>query len=243
MIPMRVLILAGGLGTRLRSAIGSTPKAMAPVAGRPFLEYLLGQTARNGFGRVALLTGHGAEIIEGYFRTGQQHGLEIAYSAEPEPLGTGGALRLAASRFPDERFLVMNGDSLFDIPLLPLVDAHRRTAALVTLALARATERGRFGGVEVDAYGSVTRFVEKGEPMAGGQVNAGIFVIERSVLESIEPGGAVSLEHEIFPSLVGRGLHAVPFEGTLVDIGVPPDLAALQARPEAVIAAAGGVQG
>ncbi len=240
---MRVLILAGGLGTRLRRAIGPTPKAMASVAGRPFLEYLLRQTARNGSRRVALLTGFGAEIIEGYFGTGAQHGLEIAYSRELEPLGTGGALRLAASRFPDERFLVMNGDSLFDISLDRLVDAHIRTSARITLALARASERGRFGGVEVDALGSVSRFVEKGEPTADGLVNAGIYVVERSVLEAIEPGRAVSLEREVFPALVGRGLYAVPFEGTLVDIGVPPDLAALQAQPEALISAGEGMRG
>ncbi|MBA2635748.1 MAG: NTP transferase domain-containing protein [Sphingomonas sp.] len=240
---MRVLILAGGLGTRLRPAIGSTPKAMAPVAGHPFLEYLLGQAARSGFRRVALLTGSGAEVIERYFGNGTQYGLKIAYSREPEPLGTGGALRLAASRFPDERFLVMNGDSLFDIPLDRLVDTHDRTSARATLALARATERGRFGGVEVDALGRVGRFVEKGEPAADGLVNAGIYVVERPVLEGIEPGRAVSLEREVFPALVGAGLYAVPFEGTLVDIGLPPDLAALQAQPDALIAAGGGLRG
>lgn len=231
---MRVLILAGGLGTRLRPAIGATPKSMAPVAGRPFLEHLLERAARGGSRRVVLLTGYGADTIEGYFGTGQEHGLEIAYSREPEPLGTGGALRLAASRFPDERFLVMNGDSFFDIPLPSLVDAHLRSGAVVTLALAHARELGRFGGVEVGADGRVSRFVEKGEPVRGGLVNAGIYIIERGVLDAIAPGRAVSLEREIFPALVGEGLHAVPFPGSLVDIGVPADLEALRARPEAL---------
>lgn len=235
---MRVLILAGGLGTRLRPAIGATPKALAPVAGRPFLEHLLDRPAREGFRCVALLTGYGAESIEGYFGTGHQHGLEIAYSREPEPLGTGGALRLAVSRFPDERFLVMNGDSFFDIPLRSLVDAHLATGALATLALARASEGGRYGGVEIDAGGRVSRFVEKGQPLAGGLVNAGIYVIERSVLEAISAARAVSLEREVLPALVGEGLHALPFPGSLVDIGVPADLIALQADPEPLTSSA-----
>jgi NDP-sugar pyrophosphorylase family protein len=236
---MRALILAGGLGTRLRRAIGATPKAMAPVAGRPFLEFLLDRSAQAGFRRVVLLTGYGAETIEGYFGTGQERGLEIAYSREPEPLGTGGALRLAASRFPDERFLVMNGDSFFDIALPSLVEAHLLSGALATLALAHAPEPGRFGGVEAETDGRVSRFVEKGEPVPGGLVNAGIYVIERSVLDAIAPGRAVSLEREVFPALVGQGLYAVPFAGSLVDIGVPLDLEALRARPEALTLPAG----
>ena len=239
MTSMRVLILAGGLGTRLRPAIGSTPKAMAEVAGRPFLEHLLDRVTRDGFRRVCLLTGYGAEAIEGYFGTGHKRGLEIAYSQEPEPLGTGGALRLAASRFPDERFVVMNGDSLFQLPLRSLIDEHLHKGALATLALAQAAEPGRYGGVETDADGQVCRFVEKGEPTAGGLVNAGIYVIERSVLEAIPSGPAVSLEREVFPALVGEGLYAVAFDGPLVDIGVPRDLEALQTRPDMVVATAG----
>ena len=239
MTSMRVLILAGGLGTRLRPAIGSTPKAMAEVAGRPFLEHLLDRVTRDGFRQVCLLTGYGAQAIEGYFGTGHERGLAIAYSQEPEPLGTGGALRLAASRFPDERFVVMNGDSLFQLPLRSLIDEHLHKGALATLALAQAAEVGRYGGVETDGDGQVCRFVEKGEPAAGGLVNGGIYVIERSVLEAIPSGRAVSLEREVFPALVGEGLYAVPFDGPLVDIGVPRDLEALRTRPDMVMATAG----
>lgn len=240
MTSIRVLILAGGLGTRLRPAIGTTPKAMAEVAGRPFLAHLLDRVARDGFRHVALLTGYGAEVIAEYFGPGHDRGLEIAYSPEPEPLGTGGALRLAASRFPDERFVVMNGDSLFSIPLHSLIDAHLDAAALATLALAQASEPGRFGGVERDADGRVRRFVEKGAAMAGGLVNAGIYVIERSVLTTIPSGRAVSLEREVFPALVGEGLYAFPFDGPLVDIGVPRDLDALRSQPEMALKNAGG---
>jgi len=212
---------------------------MADVAGRPFLEHLLNRAARGGFRRVCLLTGYGAEAIEGYFGTGHSRGLDIAYSREPEPLGTGGALRLAASSLPDERFVVMNGDSLFQVPLQALIDAHLEKDALVTLALAHAAEPGRYGGVETDINGQVGRFVEKGEPTVGGLVNGGIYVIERSVLEAIPSGRAVSLEREVFPGLVGEGLYAVAFNGPLVDIGVPRDLEALRTRPDMVPAAAG----
>ncbi|HEV8054323.1 MAG TPA: nucleotidyltransferase family protein [Candidatus Limnocylindrales bacterium] len=237
---MRAFILAGGFGTRLRGILDvSVPKPMAPVAGRPFIEYLVRQLERDGIREVTLLTGHGADVIERYFGTGGTGVVEIAYSREPEPLGTGGALRLAASRFPGDRYLVMNGDTFFDIPLPTLIAAHDEAldrGARVTMALASSSETARFGTVDLDRDGSVTRFVEKDIGEGGGLINAGIAVVESGVLLGIPDDRAVSLEREILPRLVRQGLHGRAFEARFVDIGVPEAYRALSLAPDAVLA-------
>ncbi len=236
---MRTFILAGGLGTRLRDVTGEAPKSMAQVAGRPFLAYLLLQLRRDGFRDVVVLTGYGADAIERYFGTGGSLGVDITYSREPLPLGTGGALRLAATRSPGERYLVMNGDSFLDIHVDALVHAHRSAVArgaVATVALARVPDAARFGTVEIDARGTVTRFVEKSAG-SRGDINAGIYVLEASVIEAIEPDRPVSLEREILAGLVGRGLMGIPYEAAFADIGVPESYRALCADPEPLIAA------
>lgn len=239
---MQVLILAGGLGTRLRSVVGDTPKSMAQVGGRPFLEYLILQIRRAGLSEVVLCTGHGADVIERYFGTGNGSGVDIAYSREPEPYGTGGALRLAASRFPAKRSLVMNGDSFFDIQLETLWQRHQTTPARVTMALARGVEGMRYGVVGIDPTGSVTSFVEKATGSSSdrltaepGLINAGLYVMEAPILAAIPEGRPVSLEREVLPTLVGDGLRGEVFSAHFTDIGVPEDLALLRAAPELLL--------
>lgn len=236
---MLTFILAGGLGTRLRGVLDpSVPKPMAPVAGRPFLVYLLRQLRREGLDRVVLLTGHGADAVERYFGTGASQGLRIEYSPEELPLGTGGALRLAASRFPAPRYLIMNGDTFFDIPISRLAAQHERAAtsgAQLTMALARSADAARFGIVELDPDGCVRRFAEKGA-QGSGLINAGIYLMERDVPLLAASDRPVSLEREILPQLVGRGLRAMAFDGAFVDIGVPESYRALDAAPESVLA-------
>ena len=231
-------MLVGGLGTRLRPAVGSTPKPMATVAGRPFLEYLLLQLRRDGFRDVVMLAGYGAEALRRYFREGREWGVSITYSSEPEPLGTGGALRHALPILEGQRFLVMNGDSFFDISLLDLTAAHRSDGitAAATLALARSGETERFGSVEVDAAERVTAFREKIASRGEGLINAGLYVLERTTIEDIPAGRAVSLEREIFPDLVGRGLYGTELHGAFIDIGIPEAYEGLLADPTRVLA-------
>jgi NDP-sugar pyrophosphorylase family protein len=228
---VQAIILAGGLGTRLRSVVPDLPKPMADVGGRPFLDYLLRQLARGGFDDVILATGHRAEAIEQYFGRGGGHGMRLAYSREPQPLGTGGALKLAERHLAGDRIVVMNGDSFFDIPIRELVATHERSGATATLALSHRDEAGRYGSVELDAGGAVTGFAEKTASAAPGLVNGGVYVVERSVVAAMPAGVPVSLEHDVFPSLVGRGLHGVAFDGAFIDIGVPADLEALRTAP------------
>jgi mannose-1-phosphate guanylyltransferase len=236
------LILVGGLGTRLRPAIGTdTPKPMADVAGRPFLAYLLAQLRRDGFGRVVLATGHGAEAVERYFGTGESPNQTITYSSEPAPLGTGGALRYARPRLHGDRVLVMNGDSFLEARLGDLVDAHARArranpALLASLCLARVDDPGRYGAVECDADGTIRRFREKSADAPAGLINAGIYVVERALIDGIPEGRPVSLEREVFPALADGRLHGVELTGSFVDIGIPEAYAALRADPSRLLA-------
>jgi NDP-sugar pyrophosphorylase family protein len=221
------VVLAGGLGTRLRPAIGAHPKALAPVAGRPFLSHLFSWLRASGLQRVVLCVGFGADEVESTFGDGAELGLQLVYSRESELLGTGGALRLARPLLGGGPMLVLNGDSLLRANLSTLVEGHLRSAAAATLLLARVPDRAPFGAIEIDRRGRILAFEEKGR--AGpGPVNAGVYVINRDVLEQIPEGRPVSLEKEIFPRLVGS-LRGVTVDGPLVDIGTPQSLVAAQA--------------
>lgn len=244
---MQALILAGGLGTRLRSVIGAElPKPMASFAGRPFLAWLMLQLRREGITDIWLLTGHGADLVEAYFGTGDSLGIALRYSVEPVPLGTGGALRLVLPQLEGDRFLVTNGDSFLAAPLGPLVDAHLRARAdghdvAATLALTPREDASRFGAVTLADDGAIVAFREKDPEPAPGLVSAGIYVLERSVLESIPPDRPVSLEREVWPALLDGRLRGLPMTGAFTDMGVPDAFAALQADPSPLVSIAQGV--
>lgn len=220
-------ILAGGLGTRLREVVCDRPKALATVNGRPFLQYLLEQLADNGISRVVLGTGYLGEQIENAF--GKRHrGMEILYSREPEPLGTGGALRHALPLLDGEELLVMNGDSFCDFDYHAFRSFHREKRGSMTLCLAQEPEIARYGAVKVDQGGRITEFAEKGAVSGGGAINAGIYLLRRAVIEGIPAGRAVSLEKEIIPELIGAGLFGFRTRGRFIDIGIPGDYRAAQ---------------
>jgi D-glycero-alpha-D-manno-heptose 1-phosphate guanylyltransferase len=203
------------------AARSSTPsKVLAPVAGRPFLEYLLIQLRDQGFRDVTLAVGHMAERIEAQFGSGQSLGLGLRYSREHEPLGTGGALRLALALTKSNDLLVLNGDSFFGIDFGALVDFHTRQPAAATIGLARVPKCARYGSVSIDETGRVLAFREKGET-GSGIINGGIYVFTRSAIEQIAPDRAVSLERETLPGLVGYGLYGVLLDGYFADIGTP----------------------
>ncbi len=218
------VILAGGLGTRLRSAIDDRPKVLAPVRGRPFLSYLLDQLEAAGVQEVALCVGYLGAQIERSFGTSYR-GLRLAYSWEASPLGTGGALRNAASLLHSDTVLVANGDSYCDADLQALLDRHRQWRAAATLLLAQVPRAGRYGRVIVDRNGRIESFEEKsGE--SPGVINAGIYLIGCGLLETLPANRAISLEREVFPHWVGRGLYGYASEGRFLDIGTPDAYAA-----------------
>lgn len=236
---MQALILAGGAGTRLSSVLAGLNKPMAPIAGKPFLEYLLRQLKQHKIDEVILCVGYKADLIRSYFGTGADWGIKISYSCEEDFLGTAGALKLAERHIRGDDFLVMNGDSLFDIELRALMHYHLDRQATATVALAYVDDTQRYGAVSVDESSQIVRFIEKRESNTGGLINGGVYVFSRKVLDFIPPGQPVSLERNILPGLIRKGLYGLPSKGYFVDIGVPADYLGLQSNPAQLLTAVG----
>jgi NDP-sugar pyrophosphorylase family protein len=216
-------ILAGGLGTRLRAVVPDAPKVLAPAGGRPMLAHLLDQLADAGFTRVVLGTGYMGEKVEAAFGRGFR-GMELVYSRESEPLGTGGALRFAAPHFRADHVLVMNGDSYVAADLPAFVSWHRAHRADVSILLAEVPDPGRYGAVETGADGRITAFREKDPGLKGpAWINAGVYVIRRAAVDRIPVGRQISLEREV---LAGKQLALYGYAGgsAFLDIGLPESL-------------------
>lgn len=213
------LILAGGLGTRLRSVI-TTPKVLAPVLGRPFLTHLLDQLVAYRIPQVILATGHQADLVEAAIGT-QYQSLRILYSRESEPRGTGGALRLALPQITEGPLMVFNGDSYSTADLIAARRFHDHHHAEATLVLQKVPDASRFGRVQTDPDGRILAFEEKQNRSEPAWVNAGIYFLSRRFLESIPENRSVSLEREVFPQWINRGLYAFHAPGLFHDIGTP----------------------
>lgn len=216
------IILCGGAGLRLRSITADAPKSMASVAGRPFLELLLKQLRRSGFERVILAVGYQRDVIRAHFGS-DAFGLQVAYSEESTPLGTGGALRNAAGLIESGNVLIMNGDSYTDINLATLLDEHRNTGAEATVVVVPVDGRSDMGNVQVGVGGRLERFDEKTEGAAAGFNNAGIYMMTQGLVNDIPAGTQISLERELFPRWIkaGRDVRAMVSNGGCMDIGTP----------------------
>ena len=222
---MEAIVLAGGLGTRLKQIVPDLPKPMAPIAGRPFLEILLTALARKGFTRVVLSLGFMAEKIIAHF--GDRYaGMELVYEVEHQPLGTGGAIRAALLRCAADHVFVFNGDTYLDLEVDELEELWQRSRRPV-IVVREVPDTARFGRVEMNG-GQVTAFLEKG--MAGtGLINAGCYVLPRRALEAFPLGQNFSIETEYLAKELGR----IYFDGFVtcgrfIDIGVPEDYARAQ---------------
>lgn len=228
---MKAIILAGGMGTRLRGVIEEIPKPMAPVGGKPFLEYLFLQLKRWKSTDVVLSVGYRKEIIKSYFGNGSRFGVNISYSEEDQPLGTGGALKKAISLNDDSYFIVMNGDSFFNINFGDLIKYHTSKPGVTTMSLARVTDRGRYGSVEINDDGSIMIFQKEG-PQTPGFINGGIYVINRDIAKYI-PEGKISLEEHVLP-LIQRDslLYGKIFDAFFLDMGTPEDYLWIGRHPE-----------
>lgn len=231
-------ILAGGLGIRLRPVVDGRPKALAEIQGRPLLAHLLERLEALGISRAVLCTGYlGGQIREA--AGDRLGGLSIAYSQEEIPLGTAGALRLAAAGIETEHVLAMNGDSWCTADLHEFWRWHRARMAEASLILVQAPPAERYGRVQVDGEGRVVKFEEKGKPSSSPWINAGIYLIRRELLLTIPAGRPVSMEREVFPSWIGRGFYGWLSEGKFLDIGTPESYARAEdffraARPREV---------
>ena len=226
---LNCLILVGGTGSRLRPVVSDVPKPLAPVAGKPFLDYLIGFLVRSGIRKFVLCAGYKADYIDEYVAKLNQNGVSFAIRKESEPLGTAGALAFGASGVASYPLLALNGDSFFHFDLERLLLDHAQSGASATIAAARVPDAARFGTLDLDAAGTVRAFLEKTGSSEPGVINAGVYLLEESVLTSVPGGRACSIENEIFPKLVESGsLRASVSDGFFIDIGVPDDFARAQ---------------
>lgn len=220
---MQALILAGGEGTRLRPLTSSVPKPVVPLAGRPFISYMIEWLRRHGVDEVVLSCGFMADGVRAVLGDGERLGVRLRYVEEPRPLGTGGALKLAEDLLED-RFLMLNGDQLTDIDLTALLRQHERTGARATIALMAVEDPSAYGLVRRRDDLSVSGFLEKpnADEIDTNLVNAGAYVLERSVLSEMAPSGTrISIERDVFPRLVDHGLFGYEASGYWMDIGTP----------------------
>jgi mannose-1-phosphate guanylyltransferase len=234
---LQALILAGGEGTRLRPLTATVPKTVVPLAGQPFIGYMLQWLCRHGVDDVLLACGFMADGVREVLADGAAYGVRLRYVEEPEPLGTGGALKYAGELL-DERFFMLNGDVLTDIDLSAQLAAHERTGARGTLALIEVDDPSAYGLVRCDPDGAVLEFVEKpgaeqpapagvatGDApsvIPGGMINAGAYILQREVLDGMAAAGTnISIERELFPTLVSDGLYGYVASGYWLDIGTP----------------------
>jgi mannose-1-phosphate guanylyltransferase len=222
---MQAIVLVGGEGTRLRPLTESTPKPALTLVDRPFLAYMIEWLAGHGVSEVVLACGFLPEVLrEALAGEEERAGVAIRYVVEPKPMGTAGAIRLAADALGEDLedpFLALNGDVLTDLDLGELLRAHPRTGATATIGLHSVEDSAAFGLVRRGDGGEVLAFLEKTGARKPGEVNAGMYVLGRSALDLIPPDENVSIERDVFPRLVGEGLYGLPLDGYWMDIGTP----------------------
>jgi len=222
---VQAIVLVGGEGTRLQPLTLTVPKPALTLVDRPFLAYMIEWLAGHGVTEVVLACGFLPDVLrEVLVGEEERAGVTIRYVVEPERRGTAGAIRFAADELGadlDDRFLALNGDVLTDLDLTALLRTHAERGARATLGLHPVEDSSAYGLVHSGAAGEVLEFLEKTGEQAPGEINAGMYVLERSVLDLIPPGEEVSIERDVFPRLVGDGLYGQRLDGYWMDIGTP----------------------
>ncbi len=234
---VHAFVLCGGYGTRLRPVLADRPKSMALISGTPFLQLLLDRLKSQGVSDVILGTGYMAEKIESHFGSGNKLAVRIRYSRENEPLGTGGALKLAEPLISDP-VLVLNGDSYVEWSLNPMLELFRGKDADLVIVLQAITDVTRYGSVALDKNGRVTEFIEKGIRSGPGLINAGVYLLRKQIVRDLPAETAISLEREVFPRLLDRHVYGLVSTGLFIDIGIPDDFKRAQTVLTARIATA-----
>jgi D-glycero-alpha-D-manno-heptose 1-phosphate guanylyltransferase len=220
---LEAVILAGGLGTRLQSVVSEVPKSMAPVNGKPFLEYQLDYLSNFGIKKFIFSVGYKAEIIQKHFGD-QWHSIPVDYAFEKEPLGTGGGIKNAMKLAESEQVLVLNGDTLFRINLNDFLDFHLQKESAFSLALRKVNDVSRYGTVCTDENGMITGFKEKNTSSGEGFINGGIYLIEKNIFFSLPLPARFSIEKDFFEKYYqALAIFAMPFEAYFLDIGIPED--------------------
>jgi NDP-sugar pyrophosphorylase family protein len=221
-----IVVLAGGLGTRLDGLLTGVPKIMAPIAGRPFLEYLLGWLIEQGAARVILGLGHRAKPVLDYLEAHSFSPLEVLTVVEPRPLGTAGALGFASSYLRSDPVMVMNGDTFVEADLSAFLASHRNAGTAASVLSVKVNDPHRYGRIELDSSSRIARFEEKrSTATAPSWVNAGVYLFNRTILERIVKLKHGSIERDVLEAQPPGSVHACRTEGRFLDIGTPESLA------------------
>lgn len=218
-----VIVLAGGLGTRLQQVVSDLPKAMAPIQGRPFLEYLLDHLEYFSVKKVILATGYKHDLVESHFGKKYKY-LKIEYSRETEPLGTGGAISKALTLCESKRVLVMNGDTLFKVNLGKLNDFTLVQKSRCTMVLREVDDVTRYGAVTLDQHARVNQFAEKGGASGKGLINGGVYALEKTLLDEYSLPEKFSFEKDFLEKYYATiPIHGMVCKQYFLDIGIPED--------------------
>lgn len=221
---MEAIVLAGGLGTRLRSVVSDIPKCMAPVAGQPFLHYILTYLENSGITHVILSLGYKHESIEEYVNK-NSWSFSVSYSVENGPLGTGGAIKLALTKAKEDQVLIMNGDTFFEVDLDAFYHFHSLKKAEISIALKLLTDFDRYGNVQTDKDEKIIAFSEK-QPCRQGQINGGIYLINRDTIMMKTGKEKFSFETDVLQKYAdSSSLYGFICSGYFIDIGIPEDYA------------------
>ena len=219
---MRAIVLAGGLGTRLASVTNEIPKPMAPVGSRPFLEYLLDDLVDQGIEQAVLAVSYRWEVIREHFGS-VYRGMELSYSVEEIPLGTGGAIRQALANVTDDEVVVLNGDTRFRVDLMEMEKIHKNGGVQLTIALKQVSDSGRFGRVEISAGGVITSFLEKSTGGLGW-INGGVYILNSSLFKDFPMPERFSFELDLVEPNIDRiQPRAFQSDAYFIDMGIPED--------------------
>ena len=213
------IILAGGLGTRLKPVINDLPKCMAPIDGKPFIDFILDYCTRQGLKRFIFCLGHLKEIIIDHLSS--RNDCETLFSIEKKILGTGGAIKNAENFICSNQSIILNGDTFVDINFSKLIDWHNDKGSEITLVINKINDPARYGLVNFDHNNKIQSFIEKKEGVKSGWINSGVYIINNSILESLTEGEYYSLERDLFPKYLNKRFFAYQNDGIMIDIGTP----------------------
>ena len=214
------VILAGGMGTRLRQVISDRPKVMAEIKGKPFIAYLLDQLVEANIERVIISTGYMGSLIEESIGFSYK-GLQVDYSREETPLGTAGALKLAEKIVDAEYCLVMNGDSYTEFEAISLFMSCKQKNANITILVKTVDDTTHFGTIQMNEQNVINKFMEKKLRKGTGLINAGVYIMKTSVLQKIPDKAPCSLEYDFIPAMIGKNIYGYVADGKFIDIGTP----------------------
>ena len=218
-----VIILAGGLGSRLGSVLNGKPKLLAPVCGEPYIEFIFKWLISFGVRRIIFALGYLASDIEEYLKSNPKNGIEIVCSVEPEPLGTAGGLAKASDYIQSALALVMNGDSFVDADLCKLIDMQNIGSSDATILCTRIVDSRHYGSVKITDDGTITSFEEKTSVNSSNLINAGIYAVSEKLIQRVKVLHSGSLERDVFQKIPLGGLNAISGKFDFLDIGTPED--------------------